>query len=86
MEPEKPRLEYQTPARLNRVDTVLVWSGVMALVIGAAGFGIGFFGPMILYPQSNQGPLVGIFMTGPLGVVVGALLGAVIGLMKGRRR
>jgi hypothetical protein len=33
----------------------------------------GFLGPMILAPEANQGPLLGIFITGPLGLVVGAI-------------
>lgn len=38
---------------------------------GAIGFGIGFLGPMLLDPSSGNGPLLGIFITGPLGFVVG---------------
>jgi hypothetical protein len=47
-----------------------------AIVVGAVGFAAGFFGPLLLTPDANQGPLLGIFITGPLGVVVGALWGA----------
>jgi len=46
-----------------------------AAVLGAVGFTCGFFGPIVLSPEANQGPLLGIFITGPLGVVVGAALG-----------
>jgi hypothetical protein len=42
---------------------------------------IGFAGPIILDPNSPQGPLLGIFFTGPLGALAGAVLGAVIGLL-----
>ena len=38
---------------------------------------------MIFKPEANQGPLVGIFLTGPLGVVIGALIGAIVGWRKG---
>jgi len=48
-----------------------------ALVTGAVGFALGFVGPMILTPESNQGPLFGIFISGPIGVVVGAIGGAI---------
>lgn len=41
-----------------------------ALVFGGIGFALGFFGPMLL-GGGNQGPLLGIFITGPLGFVVG---------------
>lgn len=47
-----------------------------ALVVGGLGFALGFFGPMIFAPQANQGPLLGIFITGPLGAVLGAVGGA----------
>jgi hypothetical protein len=45
------------------------------LVGGVIGFVGGFFGPMIVTPEANQGPLLGIFITGPLGVVVGMIAG-----------
>lgn len=48
-----------------------------ASMVGGIGFCAGFFGPMILAPDANQGPLVGIFITGPLGAVVGAIGGFV---------
>jgi len=43
--------------------------------VGGIGFCAGFFGPMILAPQANQGPMLGIFITGPLGFLVGAIGG-----------
>ena len=45
------------------------------LALGGIGFCAGFFGPMILAPQANQGPMLGIFITGPLGFLVGAVGG-----------
>ena len=53
-----------------------------AILLGGAGFVLGFFGPMLLVPSANQGPLLGIFITGPAGVVIGAVAGFVYGLMK----
>lgn len=44
------------------------------VILGVVGFSAGFFGPMIFVPESNQGPMVGIFLTGPGGVVLGLLL------------
>lgn len=64
---------------LGRVPSGLVataWK--WACLLGAVGFFGGFFGPMVLAPQANQGPLLGIFITGPLGVVLGAVVGAVM--------
>lgn len=43
------------------------------LIVGAIGFAAGFFGPMLLAPSSGNGPLLGIFITGPLGFVAGAV-------------
>ena len=48
-----------------------------AVVTGAVAFTMGFFGPIILTPSANQGPLLGIFITGPLGFVLGAVGGAI---------
>lgn len=47
------------------------------LAIGGLAFAIGFFGPMILAPDANQGPLLGIFITGPLGLLLGLAVGIV---------
>ncbi|MBX7220592.1 MAG: hypothetical protein K1Y36_11650 [Blastocatellia bacterium] len=50
------------------------------LILGAIGFSLGFFGPMILNPTSGNGPLLGIFITGPGGFVLGLLVGLVLEL------
>ena len=42
------------------------------LLFGAVGFLAGFLGPIVLNPEANQGPLLGIFITGPLGLLLGA--------------
>jgi hypothetical protein len=52
----------------------------MAAIVGCASFLVGFVGPILFQPDSPQGPLLGIFITGPLGTVAGAALGALIGL------
>ena len=46
-------------------------------LLGAIGFAGGFFGPMLLTPESNEGPMLGIFITGPGGALLGAIAGAV---------
>jgi hypothetical protein len=48
-----------------------------AVVTGGIGFSAGFFGPMLFTPSANQGPLLGIFITGPLGFLLGAVGGAI---------
>lgn len=60
----------------------VVWG---ALVTGVVGFSAGFFGPIIFTPNAHQGPLLGILITGPLGVLLGALGGGIYWLARGKR-
>ena len=53
-----------------------------ALVVGGIGFVGGFFGPMIFAPDSNQGPLLGLLITGPLGFVIGGIGGCLYGVAR----
>jgi hypothetical protein len=46
-----------------------------ALLVGAVSFTIGFVGPMLVAAGGNQGPMVGLFITGPIGTIVGAIAG-----------
>jgi hypothetical protein len=46
-------------------------------LVGGVGLALGFLGPLILTPKASLGPLLGILLTGPLGFVLGALIGAV---------
>lgn len=55
-----------------------------ALTFGALGFLAGFVGPMLFAPDANQGPMLGLFITGPLGFGAGAVFGLVRGVV-GRR-
>ncbi|MGH2571069.1 MAG: hypothetical protein ACRDGR_07580 [bacterium] len=64
---------------------VLRLAFVGAACTGTVAFALGFFGPMILAPDANQGPLLGIFITGPLGFLAGAVGGAVVGVRRSRR-
>lgn len=50
--------------------------------LGGAGFAAGFFGPLIFVPEANQGPLVGILISGPLGVVLGLALYGIFSLFR----
>ena len=56
-----------------------------ALVTGAIAFVGGFFGPMIFAPGANQGPLLGIFITGPLGFLLGAVGGGIYWFARPKR-
>ena len=53
-------------------------AGFGACLLGAVGFAAGFFGPIALNPEANQGPMLGLFITGPGGAVLGAMLGAAL--------
>jgi hypothetical protein len=70
----------------GRRKMVAWWCAAMAGIAGVVSFLCGFIGPMLLTPDSNQGPLLGIFVTGPLGAIAGAVCGVVIGLMARTRK
>lgn len=48
-----------------------------AIIVGSITFAIGFFGPVMWAPEANQGPLLGIFYTGPLGFLAGLVWGII---------
>lgn len=54
-------------------------------ILGAIGFLGGFVGPVIFTPEANQGPLLGIFITGPLGFILGLIVGFVLRILPERR-
>jgi len=55
--------------------------GFWALTLGAVGGVAGFLGPMFLNPEANQGPLLGLFITGPGGAIAGLVLGFLFGIL-----
>jgi len=69
----------------SRDDGLLALTLGGALVVGAVGFVGGFFGPMIFAPEANQGPLLGLFITGPLGFLLGGAGGFVYALVRRSR-
>jgi hypothetical protein len=64
-------------SRASRGCTAAV---IGAALVGGVGFVAGFFGPIALNPEANQGPLVGLLITGPGGALLGALLGGLMGV------
>jgi hypothetical protein len=64
--------------------SALGFAGYGAAVLGSIGFALGFFGPMIFAPGANQGPMLGIFITGPVGALLGAVLGGAYGSRQAR--
>lgn len=62
--------------KLGKAPSSLVSSVIMgAAVLGGIGFCGGFIGPLIFTPDANQGPLLGIFITGPAGFALGGVGG-----------
>ena len=61
------------PSKWGLGSTAALWS----VVLGGLGFACGFVGPIAFHPEANQGPLLGIFITGPVGLVGGAILGVI---------
>jgi len=51
-------------------------------LLGGIGFVAGYVGPIVFMPESNQGPLLGIFITGPLGFLIGLVAGAIGALVR----
>lgn len=64
---------------MERLGVALAWGGI----IGGIAFLVGFLGPLVCSPGSNQGPLLGIFITGPIGFAVGCLVGCFIPRRRG---
>jgi zinc transporter ZupT len=58
-------------ARRDSFQRTILWGVGLAIV----GFVSGFVGPALL-SDSGQGPLLGIFLTGPAGAALGCVIGA----------
>jgi uncharacterized protein YqgC (DUF456 family) len=75
---------------MKRLAITLGYCLGTALLLGIIGLVVGFFGPLLIGllvgSEPNQGPLWGIFILGPGGVILGTFVGAVIGLKKTRNR
>ena len=75
---------------MKRFVLILGWSIAGALLLGAVGLIVGFFGPLLVGvlvgSQANLGPLWGIFVLGPVGVLLGAVTGLFHGLKKARNK
>ena len=76
--------------QLKRLAIILVFAVGTAFLFGGIGFVVGFFGPMLIAfligSEANLGPLWGIFILGPGGVIVGSVVGAFVGHKKTRNK
>lgn len=66
----------------NQVRGLVTVISISAMSVGSLGFIFGFFDPIIFVPESNQGPLLGLFITGPLGVLLGVFIGWIYWLIR----
>ena len=76
--------------QIKRLAVILVFAVGTAFLFGSIGFVVGFFGPMLIAvmigSEANLGPLWGIFILGPGGVIVGSVVGAFVGHKKTRKK
>lgn len=63
----------------NSLSQYVILAGI---IVGSIAFILGFIGLIILSPNSNQGPLLGIFVTGPISFLVGLLGGGIYWFVK----
>jgi hypothetical protein len=55
------------------------------IILGAIGFILGFIGPIIFNWGGNQGPMLGIFITGPIGFLIGLIWGGIYWYVKKKK-
>lgn len=72
--------------KLGSANSALISNMLIgAVILGGIGFLAGFFGPIIFTPEANQGPLLGIFFTGPLGFFFGGIAGLIYWAIRNRK-
>ncbi len=91
---EHPRVGYYAFALLGaafggtvglRGGVAARWSGGLAVLVGGMGFMAGVFGLLMFERDSPQAPLFAVFVTGPYGAILGAVVGLMIGAFRERR-
>jgi hypothetical protein len=55
------------------------WCVTMAITGGCVGFVVGTLGPFVFWPGLPHGPLMGIFLTGPSGIMAGVFIALFFG-------
>ena len=61
---------------------VVSWIVVTSLITGAFSFSITLGVVLVFIPEANLGPMLAIFLAGPGGALVGAVVGFVVWLKK----
>ncbi|MFT4562263.1 MAG: hypothetical protein ACI9BW_002007 [Gammaproteobacteria bacterium] len=75
------RMSYFRPSRLRIFWSRGKWSFLVlkySSMVSIMGLAIGVIGPIVLIPEANQGPLLGLLIFGPGGFFCGAALGSFI--------
>ena len=76
--------------QLKRLAIILAFAVCRALLFGSIGFVVGFLGPVLIALlvglDANLGPLWGIFILGPGGLILGFFVGAYVGYKKIRNQ
>lgn len=75
-------LARRTWVRTAEGITPMMAAGFGAAIVGSFGFTVGFLGPIFVAPEFSEGPLLGIFFTGPVGAMVGAVGGYLVGIKR----
>jgi hypothetical protein len=57
--------------KVGDFELILFWG----TLIGGICFSVGFIGPLYIGSESPQGPLFGIFISGPAGALLGCAIG-----------
>jgi hypothetical protein len=68
----------------SRPENLGTYVALGGLVTGSICFSLGFFGPLVFAPNAEQGPLLGLLVTGPLGFLLGCTGGFVYWRTRGR--
>lgn len=71
---------------IRKIGRVLRYALTWGCIAGSICFILGYVGPIILKPEANQGPLLGLFVTGPAGFLVGFMSALAIAIVRERRR
>lgn len=66
----------------SRRPKVFLYGTIGACGLGFVGLIGGFFVPLLLNPDGNQGPPLGIFITGPIGFSLGGVIGLIVGVIR----
>jgi hypothetical protein len=77
-----PRIRNVASTDRHKAARALGYPLIAAAGVGVVGFLAGFFLPLLLSPEANQGPLLGIFITGPGGAALGLAVGVVATLLR----